>query len=103
MYSLLGLYDLKTVKQGSLAKQLYESGLESLQALLPLYDSGSGTFYDLRHFTMKTAPKGARWDYHSTHVNQLLLFATIEKDIKIFRETAERWRGYMTGQRSSHN
>jgi hypothetical protein len=25
--------------------------------MLPFYDSGSGTFYDLRHFTMKTSPK----------------------------------------------
>lgn len=25
--------------------------------MLPFYDSGSGTFYDLRHYTMKTSPK----------------------------------------------
>ena len=25
--------------------------------LLPLFDSGSGTFYDLRHLTMHSAPK----------------------------------------------
>jgi len=103
MYSLLGLFDLKTVKKDSVAKQLYESGLESLQALLPFYDSGSGTFYDLRHFTMKTAPKGARWDYHSTHVNQLLTLFSVERHIKLFKETAERWRGYMVGLRSAHN
>lgn len=105
MYSLLGLYDLKSVsvKLKAEVRRLYQSGLRSLEAMLPLYDTGAGTFYDLRHFTMKTAPKGARWDYHSTHINQLLLFATIEKDYRIFRETAERWRGYMIGQRSSHN
>lgn len=105
MYSLLGLYDLKSVsvKLKAEVQRLYHSGLRSLEAMLPLYDTGAGTFYDLRHFTMKSAPKGARWDYHSTHINQLLLFATIEKDYKIFRDTAERWRGYMTGQRSSHN
>jgi D-glucuronyl C5-epimerase C-terminus len=32
-------------------------GLESLKTMLPFYDSGSGTFYDLRHYTMKTSPK----------------------------------------------
>ena len=32
-------------------------GMSSLLALLPFYDAGSGTFYDLRHFTMQTAPK----------------------------------------------
>ena len=31
--------------------------MESLLTLLPLFDSGSGTFYDLRHLTMHTAPK----------------------------------------------
>jgi len=103
IYSLLGLFDLKTVKKDSAAKQLYERGMVSLKALLPLYDSGSGTFYDLRHFTMKIAPKGARWDYHSTHINQLLTLATIERDSRILRETAERWRGYMIGVKSSHN
>eukprot|EP00092_Neocalanus_flemingeri_P004031 GFUD01004338.1.p1 GENE.GFUD01004338.1~~GFUD01004338.1.p1 ORF type:complete len:566 (+),score=104.01 GFUD01004338.1:934-2631(+) len=103
MYSLLGLYDLKSISKGKVAKHLYESGLESLMALLPLYDSGSGTFYDLRHFTMKTAPKGARWDYHSTHVNQLLTLFSIERNSKLLKETAERWRGYMIGLRSSHN
>ena len=73
------------------SRMYFLRGLESLQALLPLYDSGSGTFYDLRHFTMKTAPKGARWDYHSTHVNQLLALHSIEKHIKLFKETAERF------------
>ena len=31
--------------------------MKSLLTLLPLFDSGSGTFYDLRHLTMHTAPK----------------------------------------------
>ena len=59
MYSLLGLYDLKTVsvKLKDEAERLYSAGLESLAAMLPLYDTGSSTLYDLRHFTMKTAPK----------------------------------------------
>ena len=57
MYSLLGLFDLKSVSSRNLAASLYKSGIESLAALLPLYDSGASTFYDLRHFTMKTGPK----------------------------------------------
>ena len=59
MYSLLGLYDVKSVstRVRKQATQLYKSGIESLAAMLPLYDSGFSTFYDLRHFTMKTAPK----------------------------------------------
>jgi len=103
MYSLLGLFDLRSVSSSREVSDLYQAGLQSLAALLPLYDSGASTFYDLRHFTMKTAPKGARWDYHSTHINQLLTLYTVEKNFTIFRDTAERWRGYMIGQRSPHN
>jgi len=103
MYSLLGLFDLKSVSSKNMAASLYKSGIESLAALLPLYDSGSSTFYDLRHFTMKTGPKGARWDYHSTHINLLLTLYTVETNYTIFKQTAERWRGYMIGQISSHN
>ena len=57
MYSLLGLFDLKSVSSKNMVASLYKSGIESLAALLPLYDSGASTFYDLRHFTMKTGPK----------------------------------------------
>lgn len=103
MYSLIGLYDLKqTNVHNSLAKQLYDRGMKSLTELLPFYDAGSSTFYDLRHFTMKTTPKIARWDYHSTHINQLLLLSTIDNSSILFN-TAERWRGYMVGKRAPHN
>lgn len=71
----LGLYDLKTIAPGSFAREataLFEQGMKSLKKLLPLFDMGSTTCYDLRHFTLKlAAPNIARWDYHATHVNQV--------------------------------
>jgi len=105
IYGLLGLWDVASVQGEGQAKELYTQGLSSLLHLLPLFDSGSGTFYDLRHLTMKGAPKVARWDYHATHVNQLLTLATLEEGAGAhqLRETAERWRGYMVGQRAPHN
>jgi len=103
IYSLLGLYDLSQVAKDNVeAKMAFEKGMESLKALLPFYESGHGTFYDLRHYTMKTAPKRARWDYHATHVNQLLTLLTIDSDRQL-RITAERWRGYMVGKKTPHN
>lgn len=105
IYSLLGLYDVKMVarEEGATeAERLYRAGLGSLLKMLPLYDTGSGSIYDLRHFTLGTAPNLARWDYHATHINQLLLLSTIEPDA-IFAETAKRWIGYMNGQRAPHN
>ena len=55
------------MKSPAIFKVLYSNecvcrGLESLKIMLPFYDSGSGTFYDLRHYTMKTSPKVEKLD-----------------------------------------
>lgn len=105
IYSLLGLYDLMSVAprdQRVEAAKLFKQGMNSLKQLLPIYDTGSGSVYDLRHFTVGLPPNLARWDYHATHVNQLLLLTTLDND-PVLSETAERWAGYMLGKRSPHN
>lgn len=105
IYSLIGLYDLMSVApagQDGGADVLFRDGMASLKRMLPLYDMGSVTAYDLRHFTLGIAPNLARWDYHATHVNQLLLLGTIDGD-SLFSDVAERWIGYMYGKRAAHN
>ena len=90
IFSLLGLYDFWQATlavpdmsdENNRAQQLFSEGLESLVAVLPLFDTGSGSVYDLRHFTMPgTPPKIARWDYHALHVNQLYVMSTITKKL----------------------
>lgn len=113
VYSLIGLYDLKTVAALSSSSssaaaasepgRLFDEGMASLKTLLPLFDTGSGSIYDLRHFTLTgAAPNIARWDYHATHVNQLLLLSQIDDD-PLFVSVSQRWIGYMNGKRSPHN
>lgn len=105
IYSLLGLYDLNSTAPGKIAREagkLFTQGMHSLKKMLLLYDTGSGTSYDLRHLSLGVAPNLARWDYHATHVNQLLLLATIDSD-PLIAQTAERWKGYMFGKRAKHN
>ena len=105
MYALIGLYDLKVIAPSSKAQhaeRLYNLGIQSLKAMLPFFDTGSGSIYDLRHTTLGTAPNLARWDYHTTHINQLLLLATVEQD-PVFELTAKRWISYMQGKRAPHN
>lgn len=105
IYSLLGLYDLKLTagpQHGAEAAELFDQGMRSLKAMLPLFDSGSGSFYDLRHVTMRTAPNLARWDYHTLHVSLLSFLANIDRD-PILRTTAVRWEGYAKGKRAKHN
>ena len=69
-----------------------------LVAMAPLYDTGAGSTYDLRHFTMGGPPKLARWDYHSTHINLLYVLSTIvpEKNNRsMLQALADRWQSYM--------
>ena len=39
---------------------------------------------------MSSFYQGARWDYHSTHINLLLTLYTVETNYTIFKQTAER-------------
>lgn len=117
IYSLLGLYDFKSLLEeenlrGSLSSnnkityetvsKLFDDGMTSLKNMLPLYDSGSRTIYDLRHLQLKTQPNIARWDYHTTHMSQLALLSTIDDD-PIFLRFLGYWYGYMRGQLAKHN
>lgn len=76
--------------------------MSTLKSMLLFFDMGSVTSYDLRHVTLGIAPNLARWDYHATHINQLLLLSTIDDD-PLFKTTAQRWVGYMKGKRADHN
>ncbi|OZC10043.1 D-glucuronyl C5-epimerase [Onchocerca flexuosa] len=106
LYSLIGLYDFAQVSNLQAVENdsatLFSVGLESLRIFLPLFDTGSGTFYDLRHLGLKTAPNLARWDYHSVHIYLLKWLYIITKD-EFFNETANRWASYATGHRAKHN
>lgn len=81
---------------------MFNRGMESLKAMLPLFDTGSGSIYDLRHFMLGTAPNLARWDYHTTHINQLQLLASIDSS-PIFKDVVKRWKNYLKGVRAKHN
>lgn len=55
IYSLLGLYDLNATAPTNLSReagQLFEQGMTSLKKMLLLFDTGSGSIYDLRHVTL---------------------------------------------------
>lgn len=55
IYSLLGLYDLNAMAPKNLSREagsLFEQGMISLKKMLLMYDTGSGSVYDLRHITL---------------------------------------------------
>ena len=131
MFSMLGLYDYKSLledkfnlktsqnlsiqiqeefqnigvnlrKDYELTCRLYNDGMTSLKAMLPLYDGGSRTYYDLNHFMLRVPPNIARWDYHTLHLRQLALFYSITKN-PIFKRYFEYWDGYTKGKFAPHN
>ena len=105
LYSLMGLFDLKMTlrsEQRSEAESLFKDGMTSLRAMILMYDTGSGTIYDLRHLTMDAEPNLARWDYHATHVNQLTWVTMIDSD-PFYKNVLKRWQGYFKGVKAKHN
>ena len=82
--------------------RLYNEGITSASKMLPLYDGGSRSFYDLRHFVQGVQPNIARWDYHTTHLSQLALIMTISDD-PVFERFYQYWQDYTKGKVADHN
>jgi heparosan-N-sulfate-glucuronate 5-epimerase len=95
-------------------------GIDSLVTLLPLFDGGSRSYYDLRHvYSATLAPNIARWDYHTLHIYQLYWLAQILKHhnsdnseqqrtdyikyAKLLDARADMWMAYARGERAKHN
>ena len=130
LYSLIGLYDFKTLIEDEffhnrnisqailesfkdthdvdlqasyeLVSRLYNEGITSASKMLPLFDGGSRTFYDLGHFSQGVQPNVARWDYHAVHLAQLALIMTISDD-PVFERFYQYWQGYTKGKVAGHN
>lgn len=79
IFSLFGLYDLSNTnhKSAELAKELFEKGTATLVKLLPLYDGGFCSRYDLSYITAPPRNKNMNPFYHAIHVNQLVAMNSI--------------------------
>jgi heparosan-N-sulfate-glucuronate 5-epimerase len=73
MFALLGLYDWWQVSPQALstshylAKQYFDQGLDTLERILPYFDIGGFTTYDLGHLIYKKPPHTAV-GYHAAHI-----------------------------------
>jgi hypothetical protein len=90
------------IESSTKAKQLFEAGLDSLQVLLPLYDTGRGSTYDLKHATAKVKPNLARPDYHKAHV-YLLKWLHIITGEEVYKTFSNRWYLYSVGDHAKNN
>lgn len=102
MYALLGLWDGYVVTSDKRLMLLYREGIRSLQAMIPFFDLGDGTAYDLTHLALRDHPPNkARPGYHFIHV-ELLSALSLLNNAK-FDAVVERWHLYLRGWRVRTN
>lgn len=99
IFSLIGLYDVHNILGNNTAKELFDNGVKTLETLIPLYDLGDGSCYDLQHIHTHTPPIKARWQYHCTHIEQLKTMYLITNK-NIFKIYYERFKQYLLGNYS---
>lgn len=86
MFTLLGLYDWwqinpkEIVGSHKLAKQYFERGINTLKHILPYYDIGGFTAYDLGHIIYKVEPN-IGIHYHMVHIYLLHALHSITDDL----------------------
>lgn len=99
IYTLIGLYDWSSLPDGvntqcsTLAREYFNKGLSSLKVILPYYEIGGFTSYDLMYITDKRQPTPSDF-YHSVHIEQLDALYYITKD-PFFSNIRDIWKSYV--------
>ncbi|WP_435930083.1 D-glucuronyl C5-epimerase family protein [Dryocola sp. BD613] len=97
MFTLMGLYDWAEATHSKEAKELFDSGIKTLEKILPYYDLGNFTVYDLSYITHKRpdyliqAKPHIDIRYHAVHITQLSVLESITKS-KVLKKYMEKWQ-----------
>lgn len=96
MFTLIGLYDWsQTGAEGSeRAKELFDDGIRTLEKILPYYDIGGFTCYDLAHITWNRELPHVNISYHFVHVAFCKIFYDIT-GIETFNNFYTLWASYI--------
>jgi D-glucuronyl C5-epimerase C-terminus. len=104
VFTLLGLYDWCHAADSDAACRHFSQGVQTLEKLLPYYDLGNFSTYDLSYITHRRPdfiePLHAHVDvgYHRLHI-QLLFALHSAAESPVFKATAERWLSYVEPSR----
>ncbi len=91
IFSLCGLYDYKRVfAKHSLANQLFHQGIQTLKTILPEYDLGFWSRYNLCQAEWHPAVDPATIQYQRLHVVQLKLIRRLTGE-PVFRAYADKF------------
>lgn len=96
MFTLLGLYDWAEVTDSRLAQERFDQGVSTLRHILPYYDLGAISSYDLSHLILPERDPHLSPRYHSIHVEQLKALFSITGDV-VLHEYAAKWASYGIG------
>lgn len=96
IFTILGLYDWSHVKSETQqdAKHYFDEGIKTLEKILPYFDIGGFTAYDLGHITYKTNRPHIGIGYHAVHIYQLNVMHDITGNEK-FLEYYLLWSSYV--------
>ena len=97
MFAMVGLWEAGTYLGDIRARdelKRSDRGFAALRALLPYYDTGSWSTYNLRRLDATVNGTLAKRNYHEIHIGQLRWYARITNDA-FFQEYATRWQGYL--------
>lgn len=99
IFALLGVYDWSQLDQSIVADQgaasdLFKRGMRSLHILLPSYDLGKVSAYDLGYVTFEGKTPHISSGYHAVHIFLLNAIHSITGD-EISKEYRDRWILYM--------
>lgn len=98
MFAVLGLYDWVKVNkvignEEDIYNEYFESSMKSLVKVLPYYDIGGFSAYDLGHYTYSKEPHIGN-SYHMVHISLLhaLYYVTEEPMLKFYEQS---WSSYV--------
>jgi heparosan-N-sulfate-glucuronate 5-epimerase len=99
IFALFGLWDLARAQpDDGRAARLFERGAATVEALLPRYDTGWWSLYDLYHLEVAPPRNPCTAHYHDIHIKQLEIMHAITRR-EPFGAVARRWDGYQHGPR----
>lgn len=94
MFTLLGIYDLADATGDRGVAATFDEGVESLVTMLPMYDVGGFSAYDLGHVTHNADHPHVVTRYHTVHLYLLRALESVT-DAPELRETREKWESYV--------
>jgi heparosan-N-sulfate-glucuronate 5-epimerase len=94
MFAILGIYDWSVVSGNKNAENYFVKSIETLKVILPYYDIGGFSAYDLGHITYENKQPHIAARYHAVHLYLLNAIYSITDDV-YFDYIKRVWASYV--------